>query len=56
MHIRFAQEKKAYLLYNREHCWLIESHNVEFKEVNVREHVTVELDSDDDGDPEGGQR
>ena len=56
VHIRFAQEKKAYLLYNREHCQLIESCDVEFKEIDAQEHVTVELDSDNSGDPEGGQR
>src|SRR5258708_27644222 len=56
VHIGFAQEKKEYLLYNRERCQLIESCNVEFEEIDVREHVTVELERDNYGNPEGGQR
>ena len=38
-----------YLLYNRECQWLIESRNVEFEEVDMREHITVSLDSNEDG-------
>jgi len=49
VHVGFAEDKKAYLLYNRECQQLFESHNVEFEEVDTREHITVDLDSDADG-------
>src|SRR5258708_6533379 len=62
MHIGFAEEKRAYLLYNRDRRWLIESCDVEFEEIDTKECITVELDSNEDeaaehgeeaGDPEG---
>ncbi len=65
VHVSFMEDKKVYLLYNRECQQLIKSHNVEFEEVDVREHITVDLDSDEDGsttlgaetgDPGEGQR
>ncbi len=65
IHVRFAGGGEAYLLYNRECQWLLESHNVEFEEIDTREHITVDLDSDADnsitpgaetGDPGEGQR
>src|SRR5258705_10724908 len=49
VHVSFVEDKKAYLLYNRECQQLIKSHNVEFEEVDAREHITVDLDSDEDG-------
>ncbi len=64
IHVRFAEEKRAYLLYSQEKRQLFESQDVEFEEVEGWERVTVDLDSDDDsfinppstenGDPEGG--
>src|SRR5260370_30501357 len=64
IHVGFAEEKRAYLLYSQEKRWLFESQDVEFEEVEGWERVTVDLDSDDDsfinppstenGDPEGG--
>ncbi len=64
IHVGFAEEKRAYLLYSQEHRQLFESQDVEFEEVEGQEQVMVDLDSDDDGiidppstengDPEGG--
>ena len=64
IHIGFAEEKKAYLLYSRECRKIFESHNVEFEEIEGHECVTINSDSDDEGvvdphntrngDPEGG--
>src|SRR5260370_764867 len=65
IHVGFARERKAYLLYSREHQKLFELRDVEFEEVESREQVTVDSDSEVDegdvppctrnGDPEGEQ-
>src|SRR6266478_723420 len=47
IHIGFAKEKRAYLLYSCECRKLFESWDVEFKEVEERERVTVDSDSKD---------
>src|SRR5258708_29016251 len=49
IHIGFAEEKKAYLLYSREHRKIFELRDVEFEEIEGCEWVTVNSDSDDEG-------
>src|SRR5260370_41698269 len=53
VHIGFAEEKQAYLLYNCECQWVFDSHNMEFKEVEGMERVTIDSDDSDDGDGDG---
>src|SRR5260221_7071748 len=67
VHVGFAEEKRAYLLWNWECCQLIESWDVKFEEGDREERVTVDSDSENEGsvepnnntesgDPEGGHR
>ena len=67
VHVGFVEEKRAYLLWNWECCWLIESWDVKFEEGDGEERVTVDSDSEDEGsvepnnntgsgNPEGGHR
>src|SRR5258707_15305031 len=49
VHIGFAQEKKAYLLYSREPRKILESRNVEFEEIAGCEKVNVKSDTQDQG-------
>ena len=65
IHIGFAEEKKAYLLYSCEHRKIFELQDVEFEGMESWEQVTVDSDIDEEGDntpvnagngdPEGGQ-
>src|SRR5260370_18420576 len=48
MHIGFAEEKRAYLLYSWEKRCLFELRDVEFEEIEGQERVTVDLASNDD--------
>src|SRR5258708_7971971 len=58
-----CRRKKAYLLYSHERRKIFESCDVKFEEIEGREHITVDSDSDDEGvldapntrngDPEG---
>ena len=55
VHTGFADEKRAYILYNCEQRWLIESRDVEFEEVEDRAHERVSADLDiSDDDPNIG--
>src|SRR6266436_9812281 len=67
IHVGFVEEKRAYLLWNRERRRLIESWDVKFEEGDGEERVTVDSDSEDEGsvepnnntesgDPEGGHK
>src|SRR5260221_8179481 len=67
VHVGFAEEKRAYLLWNQECRRLIESRDVKFEEGDGEERVTVDSDSEDEGsvepnnntesgNPEGGHR
>src|SRR5258707_1224048 len=49
VHIGFAEEKKAYLLYSREPRKILESRNVEFEEIAGCEKVNVKSDTQDQG-------
>src|SRR5260370_13254961 len=53
IHIGFAEEKRAYLLYSHEHCRVFESWDVEFEEAYGSERVTIGSD-DGDGNGNGG--
>ncbi len=55
VHIGFAEEKRAYILYKHEWRCLIELRDVEFEEVEDRgqERITPNLDISDD-DPDTG--
>src|SRR5258707_14898728 len=53
VHIGFAEEKRAYILYSREWQRLIESRDVKFEEVENKgqERITPDLDTSDE-DPD----
>src|SRR5260370_15436462 len=63
IHVNFAEEKRAYLLYSCEHRKMFESWDVKFEEVEDWERVTVDSGSEEvevksppnagDGDPGG---
>src|SRR5260370_21488781 len=52
IHVGFVEEKRAYLLWNRERRWLIESRDMKFEEGDGEERVTVDSDSEDEGSVE----
>src|SRR5260221_13926794 len=61
VHVGFALEKSAYMLYNREWRHLFESQDVKFEEPMDRSQIDVDSDSDIDNsngssDPEGGSK
>src|SRR5258708_10345324 len=61
VHVGFALEKSAYMLYNREWRCLFKSQDVKFEEPEDRSRKNVDSDSDIDNfhgssDPEGGSK
>src|SRR5258708_17087019 len=46
VHVSFAEEKRAYLLWNQECHQLIESQDMKFEEGNGEERVSIDTDSE----------
>jgi len=55
VHVGFAEDKKAYMVYNRDKRRLLESRDIEFEEGGEKERVVVELEMENDDDGGDGE-